>query len=85
MQLTRTEIIDKLKDILLFANENNTAVIENCTEQLRLVEDLGLTSVGMQYIVIAIEEEFGIRFDNVGVADFVTIRDVVDYIEAKLG
>jgi acyl carrier protein len=35
-------------------------------------------------MVIAIEEEFGIRFENVGTADFETLGQVVDYIEAKL-
>lgn len=84
MQLTRQEIIDKLKDILLAANDNNVSLIENCTEQSRLVEDFGLSSVGVLYIVIAVEEEFGIRFDNVGMADFETLGDVVDYIGAKL-
>lgn len=84
MQLTRQEIIDKLKDILLAANDNNAALVENCTEQSRLVEDFGLSSVGVLYIVIAVEEEFGIRFDNVGMADFETLGDVVDYIGAKL-
>ncbi len=84
MQLTRQEIIDKLKDILLAANDNNVSLVENCTEQSRLVEDFGLSSVGVLYIVIAVEEEFGIRFDNVGMADFETLGDVVDYIGAKL-
>ena len=35
-------------------------------------------------MVIAIEEEFGIRFDDVGASDFVLLSDVVDYIEEKL-
>ncbi len=38
----------------------------------------------MLYMVIAIEEEFGIRFDDVGASDFVLLSDVVDYIEEKL-
>ncbi len=84
MQLTRQEIIDKLKDILLAANDGNAVLVENCSEQARLVEDFGLSSVGVLYIVIAVEEEFGIRFDNVGMADFETLGDVVNYIEAKL-
>ena len=32
----------------------------------------------------AVEEAFSIRFENVGMADFQTVRDVVDYIEGKL-
>ena len=39
--------------------------------------------MGVLYIVIAIEEFFGIEFENVGFGDFATIGDVVDYIEQK--
>ena len=35
-------------------------------------------------MVIAVEEEFGVRFENVGAADFRTLGDVVDYLEARL-
>ena len=38
----------------------------------------------MLYIVIAIEEMFYIRMDDVSFGDFRTVRDVVDYIEKKI-
>ena len=38
----------------------------------------------MLYTVIGIEEMFGIRFENVGMSDFKTLGDVVDYIEKAL-
>lgn len=50
-------------------------------ESSRLVEDLGLNSVGVLYIVIAIEEFFSIEFEDVGFDDFKVIGDVIDYIE----
>ena len=53
---------------------------EEIIEKLREI----LASVSMLYMVIAIEEEFGIRFDDVGASDFVLLSDVVDYIEEKL-
>ncbi|MBQ1210811.1 MAG: hypothetical protein IIX68_03305 [Clostridia bacterium] len=46
--------------------------------------DLGLTSVGVLYNVIAIEEFFNIRFDDVGFADLKTVGEVVDYIDQKI-
>ena len=49
-----------------------------------MAQDLGLSSIGMLYIAIAIEETFNIRFDNVGVSDFGCVRDIVDYISEKL-
>lgn len=84
MQLNRNEIMERLKDILLMADDRNQKLIENCTEDFKLVTDLGLSSVAMLYVVIAIEETFGIRFDNVGIADFETVKNVVDFIEEKL-
>ena len=82
--MTRIEIIDKLRDILLSTDDKNRDVIAACNEASRLKADLGFSSVSMLYMVIAIEEEFNIRFDNVGSSDFNTLGDVVDYIEAKL-
>ena len=82
--LTRAEIFEKLKDILLFADDKNRDKIENCTESTKIVTELGFNSVNVLYMVIAIEESFGIVFDNVSMNDFGTIGDVVTYIEEKL-
>ena len=84
MKWTRAQIIDELKSILISADERKRETIESCTEHSNLALDIGLTSIGILYIVIAVEETFGIRFDNVSAADFATLGDVVDYIEAKL-
>ena len=82
--MSRTEIIEKLKEILIAADDRNRDKVAACTEESRLVADLGFSSVSMLYMVIAIEEEMGIRFDNVGASDFETLGDVVSFIEAKL-
>ena len=82
--MSRTEIIEKLKEILLAADDRNRDKVAARTEKSRLGADLGFSSVSMLYMVIAIEEELGIRFDNVGASDFETLGDVVNYIEAKL-
>lgn len=54
------------------------------TEGASLTRDVGLSSVGVLYVVIAIEEMFGVRFEGVGFGDFKTVGDVIDYIEAAL-
>ena len=59
-------------------------VTENITLDCNLTTDLGMTSMGLLYLVIAVEESFDIRFDDVGLADFATVSDVVDYIEGKI-
>ena len=82
--MTREQIIEKLRDILIATDGRGQSDAMNVTEQTKLATELGLNSVSMLYMVIAIEEDFNIRFEDVGAADFVTLGDVVDYIEAKL-
>lgn len=43
--------------------------------------DMGLSSIGMLYFVIVIESVFPVRFESVGVEDFITLGDVVRYIQ----
>ena len=57
--------------------------VDNINEAANLVSDIGLSSVGVLYVVIAIEEFFNMQFDDVGFADFKTVGDVVNYIEKK--
>ena len=82
--MKREEIIEKLKEILVQADERRSDAIRNCELDSDLRTDLGLTSVGMLYTVIVIEETFGIRFENVGMNDFATLGDVVNYLEAHM-
>ena len=84
MAMSRSEITEKLIDVMKMAAPSSGIDIDKLTENASLVTDLGLTSVGVLYIVIAIEEFFDIRFDDVGFADFKTIGDVIDYIEKKV-
>ncbi len=83
MATSRTEIIDKLKDIFKRAVKNNGENSEY-DENANLVTDLGLSSVGILYVAIAIEESFNLEFDDVGFSDFQTVKDVVNYIEKKV-
>lgn len=81
--MNRQEIFEKLKEIAELTVQDPT-VLANMNEDSDLSTDLGLSSVGMLYIVIAIEEMFYIRMDDVSFGDFRTVRDVVDYIEKKI-
>ena len=81
--MNRQEIIEKLKEIAELTVQD-PAILANMTEDSDLNTDLGLSSVGLLYIVIAIEEMFNIRMDDVSFGDFKTVGDVVDYIVKKL-
>ena len=82
MALSRNDIKNKLMDIMkvMKGDDFDTSKIG---EDAVLTDDLGLNSVGVLYIVIAIEELFGIEFESVGFSDFKTLGDVMDYIEEK--
>ena len=84
MAMSRNDIRAKLADVMQMAMPGSQLDAASLTENASLVGDLGLSSVGVLYVVIAIEEFYNIRFDDVGVADFKTVGDVIDYIEKKL-
>lgn len=84
MALSRNEIKEKLTDIMKMVMRERMPDAATLDESSNLVTDLGLNSVGVLYVVIAIEEFFGIEFENVGFGDFKTIGDVIDYIEQQI-
>lgn len=51
----------------------------NLTLETRLFDDLHFDSLAMMMLSMAIEDEFGITFDEP--VNFVTVKDVVDYLE----
>ena len=81
--MERIEIRQKLNDIfaLIVKGTQNVADID---ENSNLVTDLGLNSVGLLYTVIAIEEFFNMRFDDISLGDLQTVKDVIDYIQSKV-
>lgn len=82
--MDRSEITEKLSDIFKMVMGDQAIALSSCDENSNLTEDLGLNSVGILYLVIAIEEFFNIRFDDVGAADLQTVGQVVDYIQSKV-
>ena len=53
------------------------------TPESSLMEDIGMNSIGMLYMAMAVEEEFGIKFKNDDLAGIRTVADVVKLIEEK--
>ena len=78
--LTREEVFNGLKEILLMIDPSKKSIVDNLNEESRLIEDIGLASVSMLYLVIAIEEKFNIEFGDLGVNDFKTVKQTIDYV-----
>ncbi len=49
----------------------------------RLVEDLGMNSIGFLYMAMSVEEEFGIRFENTDFESLRTVEDVIHLIHNR--
>ena len=70
-------MLEKLKQLM--KNVNPDVNLDNVSLETKLVEDLHFDSLGMMMFAMAIEDEFGISFDEP--MNFVTVKDVVDYLE----
>jgi len=79
--MTREEIIKQLAEIYNLITSNNSDTIN---ENSNLRTDLGLASIGMLYLIIAIEQKFNITFENVSMGDFEIVKDVIDFIYSKV-
>ena len=84
MKFTRQEIREKLDEVITLAMGEDVVDVTKFDDGATLADDLGLSSVGVLYTVIAIEEFFGIEFDDVSFGDFKTVGNVIDYIESKI-
>lgn len=82
--MSRQEIFDKLKELLKLANSSSPELVEQCDENSDLRSDLGLTSIGVLYLAISIEQEFGIEFEGSSFDEFSKVKDVIDYIEQSV-
>ena len=52
--------------------------------EANLREDLGINSIGLLYMAMAVEEEFEIKFSNEDLKNVTTVADVIACIEGKL-
>ncbi len=82
--MDRQEIMEKLKEIVISADESLAGKADGMTEETKILEDLGINSVGMLFIAVMIEETFGIRLENVYVGSLVRMSDVIDMIAERL-
>lgn len=71
-------MLEKLKELM--KNVDSSVDLSNVTLETRLIDDLHFDSLGIMMFAMAIEDEFGITFDEP--MNFLTVKDVVDYIES---
>ena len=79
--MLRSEIEKQLGEIYALITSKNASDV---TESSNLRTDLALSSIGMLYLIIAIEQKFNVVFENVSMGDFETVKDVIDFLEKKV-
>ena len=74
------EIFERLKKLI--AQSMPDVNVDNVTEDTRLIEDLKFDSLGMMMLAMAMEDEFGISFDEP--VNFATVKDVLEFVKARI-
>ena len=75
------EIEEKLKNIIREFDEDID--VDALSRESSLKEDLGLSSVSLLYLAVALEEEFGVDFASSSFASIRTVGDLIETIEAN--
>ena len=72
-------MLEKLKELM--KNVDPDVNLDNVTMDTKLIDDLHFDSLGIMMFAMAIEDEYGVTFDEP--MNFVTVGDVVNYIEVN--
>ena len=81
--MTKEEITAKLKDIFKLVVHNGVEV-DGLDPSANITLDLGVNSVALIYLVLAIEKTFNIEMRDVTYNTFQKVGDVVDYIYERV-
>ena len=80
--MKKEEILQKLKEIFVLV-VNRDADVSSITFESKIIQDLGVSSVGLIYLMVAVEETFNIDMSDASFNSFETVGDVVNYIQGK--
>lgn len=72
-------VFEKVKILL---SEQFSVNPESITLDSDLVKDLGADSLGLVQLLITMEKEFGVVFDDEQIQSVKTVEDVVNFIES---
>jgi acyl carrier protein len=78
--LEENTMFETLKNILV---EELQLDPEEIKPEAELTNDLGINSIELADLVLMCEDKFGVEIDDDDIQQFVTIADVVKYLEAN--
>lgn len=73
-------IIDELKDLIA---QKLSVDVSQVTPEAKFTDDLGADSLDLVELVMELEEHFGIEISDDDSQNFLTVTDVVKYVESK--
>ena len=77
--MSEKEVFDKLINIFNIVI-NRSVDVSKINIGSKIVEDLGVNSIGLIYLAVAVEEEFDVDMSKASLESFKTIKDVINYI-----
>lgn len=77
------DILEKLKKIFKNIIGDEEVDLHKITLDSKIKEDLGLNSIGLLYLIVAIEKTFNISMHDKNIDEFITVGDVVKFIKAN--
>ncbi len=76
-------MLEEIKNLLVA--ELNIEHPEDITMEASLGNDLGINSLELADLVLLCEEKFDIEIEDEDLRELITVGDVVNYLEEKLG
>jgi acyl carrier protein len=76
--MEREAILNELKEILILIKPSMD--LSAVTEDSQLVRDVGLDSLTILLLSLAVENKFGFKFE--GTPKFETVGEVIDYVSS---
>ena len=71
---------EKVKEIIVDTINCDEDMI---TMEASLKDDIGIDSLDAMELSMALEEEFSLTIEEEALANFVTVKDIVEYIDSK--
>lgn len=78
----RDEVLTALKEVLV---DRLKVEADTITEEANLFEDLGLDSIDLMTVVMAVEERFSIEVSDDELEDVTTLGQAADLLSTKVG
>jgi len=83
VNMTKDQLIDKLKDIVKPYIQDEEG-FKNLSEDTDFINDLKINSANLVDVVLDVEDEFDIRIENDDMEKMISVKSAMEIINSKL-